>query len=80
LLLIAAPDGPSEDEIRAKLTAGGTWFVSWAVTYAGQGEEQRRTFRAEVRWRARATDFQEPAFLQELSRRAGVHTIHWKTS
>jgi putative Mg2+ transporter-C (MgtC) family protein len=80
LLLIATAQGPSEGEIRAKLTSGGSWFVSWAVTYARQGEEQIRTYRAEVRWQAGAADFLEPAFLQELAGRPGVRTVHWKTS
>jgi putative Mg2+ transporter-C (MgtC) family protein len=80
LTLSAGPDGPSADEIRAKLLAAGCWFASWAVTYRGSGTGQRHTVRAEVRWRGLATDYQEPAFLEELIQRPGVRAVRWKTS
>jgi putative Mg2+ transporter-C (MgtC) family protein len=80
LTLRAGPDGPGEDEMRAWLLAAGCWFTSWAVSYAGHGAGQRRVIRAEVRWRARATDFHEPAFLHELARRPGVLAVRWKVS
>jgi len=80
LVLIATPKGPTEEEVRRQLEAVGCWFAAWGVTYKGGGESQRRTIRAEVRWHARANQFQAPAFLQELSRNPEVRAVHWTTT
>jgi putative Mg2+ transporter-C (MgtC) family protein len=78
LVLSAAPDGPTVEEVRAGLIAAGYGIASWEVAYSSRGDARRRTLRCEVRWRGRPTDVQPPDLVSRLPQRPGVLALRWR--
>ncbi len=78
LILNAAIDGPTEEEIRASLLAAGYWIISWDVAYTAKGQSRCRTLRCEVGWRGCQTDIHKPDFVNQLAQRPEVRKLRWK--
>jgi putative Mg2+ transporter-C (MgtC) family protein len=78
LILCAAGESPTEEEIAVGLLAAGYSVASWAVTYKTGGDSPTHTMRCEVRWHGRLTENRPPALVQELAKRAGVQAVRWK--
>lgn len=76
LTLTDVGEGPTQDEIGARLKATGYEIDVWAVTYDERVHE--RQFSIQVRWRASPDDPQPPPFLDTLARQPGVLKLEWK--
>jgi putative Mg2+ transporter-C (MgtC) family protein len=76
LIVLAAIDGPPEEDIEARLAGSNCTIASHAVTYSCDVE--RRKLAYEVEWRARPTDTRPPEFLSHLAKEPGVFKVDWK--
>jgi putative Mg2+ transporter-C (MgtC) family protein len=75
LTVIAAADGPSEGEVRARLSAQQYKIISWAVTYTGTAGSHELT--CHVSWRATVRDTGVPEIVRALSDSSGVLKVAW---
>jgi putative Mg2+ transporter-C (MgtC) family protein len=71
-----AADGPSDDEIRARITQPGNRVVSWGVSYSQR--DGRRQITCEVRRRQHPSDALPPGFVAELAKIPGIPFIEWQ--
>jgi putative Mg2+ transporter-C (MgtC) family protein len=78
LILRATAEGPSEQGVRERLERAGYRVTLRAVTYEAGGVAGGRSLRCDVRWRARPTDSEPPAWLDELARSPGLVHIDWQ--
>jgi putative Mg2+ transporter-C (MgtC) family protein len=80
LTVIAAADGPSEGEVRARLSAQQYKIISCAVTYAGALSVQSpgsHELTCQVSWRASVRDTGVPEIVHALSNSSGVLKVAW---
>jgi putative Mg2+ transporter-C (MgtC) family protein len=76
LHVAADPGRLSEAELRQLLAGVGQRVVAWSVIYRDAAESYEA--KIELEWRGHTRDrAQPPAFLQDLSARAGVRAIEW---
>jgi putative Mg2+ transporter-C (MgtC) family protein len=71
-------EGPTEEAVRAVLTADGFQCVSWATAFSHRGGSRIRKIRCEIHWRARPEE-RTPAFVERLAGQPGVLAVAWKT-
>jgi putative Mg2+ transporter-C (MgtC) family protein len=76
LLLSASDEGPTEAEIRDRLSSAGFRVLSWGLSYTAV--DRIRRLRCEVQWRGRPAEPEMPPVLYELAHRAGVADIKWR--
>jgi len=76
LTLLAASDGPGENEISADLKSLGFKIASCAIVY--EQSIGNREITCELRWRGHRRDTLPPAFLDQLARKPGVLRLGWK--
>lgn len=76
LTVITTAVGPSEDEIRASLTAERFKLIACASIYTEAGENRELT--CQVNWRATPRDTATPGIVRELARRSGVLRVAWQ--
>jgi putative Mg2+ transporter-C (MgtC) family protein len=69
--------GPTETEIRNRLSAAGCRIMSWNVIIDKE-TSPRRDLRCEIRWPSHPTDFQAPPVIDELARHPDVVKLDWK--
>ncbi len=74
--LILATNGPSDDDIRARIAQSDCRIISWGITYVGQGA--RREIRAEIERRVLPSETHPPAFISDLAGYPHVESIRWK--
>jgi putative Mg2+ transporter-C (MgtC) family protein len=67
--------GLAESEIMKTIVSAGYRAAPISTAYEGQV----RNLQYEVKWRARRTDSQPPAFVGQLARRPGVLKLEWQT-
>jgi putative Mg2+ transporter-C (MgtC) family protein len=67
-------DVPALD-VPARLAAGSYRAVRRSATYGGEGGGASHVY--EVRWRSATLEPNEPAFVGELARHAGVRRVSW---
>lgn len=80
LTVIAAADGPSEAEVRARLSAQQYKIISCGVTYSGALSVQSsgsHELTCQVSWRATVRDTGVPEIVSALSNSAGVLKVAW---
>lgn len=75
LLLVERPEGPNEEEIRGKLSAGGFVIMKWGMSW--HQSENWREINCDLSWRARSSAAQTPSFVKELAEHPGVIKIQW---
>lgn len=78
LVLSIRQNGPTEEEIRSRLTAAGFRVRSWAVVYKNGQRVRRRTLRWEIDWRGRDGEVKSPPFLQQLAQDPAVSGLKWE--
>jgi len=76
LILTSSIEGPSDEEVRNSLLAGGFRIASSAIAYAAAA--QRRELSCEVGWNAAREDGRPPDFLNRLAQHPGVLELQWK--
>src|SRR5579872_5001465 len=76
LILTSSIEGPSDEEVRNSLLAGGFRIASSAIAYAAAA--QRRELSCEVGWNAARGDGRPPDFLNRLAQHPGVRELQWK--
>jgi putative Mg2+ transporter-C (MgtC) family protein len=74
LTVIAAADGPSEGEVRARFSAQQYKIISCGVTYSGAGSHE---LTCQVSWRATVRDTGVPEIVRALSNSSGVLKVSW---
>ncbi|HVX60997.1 MAG TPA: MgtC/SapB family protein [Pirellulales bacterium] len=74
LSLVVAADGPTQEELRERLTAAGFAIASCRAAYL---ENQTRRLRFAIRWRAKASDTGVPPVVSELAHRPGMLQVWW---
>jgi len=75
LTVITTVNGPSEQEIRATLTAGQYNIASCSLVYLAAGENHE--FAYHLNWRDTARDTSVPEIVGRLAHRSGVVKIGW---
>jgi putative Mg2+ transporter-C (MgtC) family protein len=78
LVVVTAAEGPSEEEIRSRLTAQSCIVASSSVAYSRDPDVQR--FEYALEWRARLPDARVPGFLPALAQQPGVIRVEWKST
>jgi putative Mg2+ transporter-C (MgtC) family protein len=76
LVATIASDGPSDDEIRDRVTRNGNQIVSWGVSYY-QRDGQRQVI-CQVRRRQHPNDASAPLFVAELAKIQGIPVLQWQ--
>lgn len=76
LTVIAGPDGPTEQEIRAQLETDGFSVTGCAVTYSDQA--RRRRLHYAVRWHARSNETSSAPIVDRLAQQPGVQELEWR--
>jgi putative Mg2+ transporter-C (MgtC) family protein len=79
LTMKVTEEGPSEEEIRAAVTEGSCWIISWNITYTVESAAPHRTIRCEPHCRGRQTDFHAPPFINQFAQRPGVVMVQWES-
>ena len=76
LTVIAGPDGPTEQEIRAQLETEGFSVTGCAVTYTDK--PRRRRLHYAVRWHARSNETSSAPIVDRLAQQPGVQELEWR--
>ena len=76
LTVIAGPNGPTEQEIRAQLEVAGFSVIGCAVTYTEQA--RRRRLHYAVQWHARPNETLSPPVVDRLAQQPGVQELEWR--
>jgi putative Mg2+ transporter-C (MgtC) family protein len=77
-VVIAADDGPTEQDVRGQLLAARYRITTSSVIHRITQGRPRHTLRYDVEWHARRADEPPPPFLDQLRRRPGVLKLSWK--
>jgi putative Mg2+ transporter-C (MgtC) family protein len=76
LVVTVASNGPSEAEIRSRISAGGFQAVPRGLAYDTASHSTILNY--DVMWRSRPTDTTLPPFLRELATDPALSTINWR--
>jgi putative Mg2+ transporter-C (MgtC) family protein len=76
--LTVTPEGPTEQDLRSRLTGAGLQITQWAVLH--DVKENERTVECTVAWRGYAADVFPPPIWDDLSRAPGLRRLRWKAS
>ncbi|HEX3656597.1 MAG TPA: MgtC/SapB family protein [Pirellulales bacterium] len=76
LALIIDDTGPTEEELRGILTAGGLRIRATRLGYATASRQLK--LDCEVTWRGRLADSRPPAVLDQLVATPGILNLRWK--
>ena len=76
LLLMAAADGPTEEQLRARVHEAGYQILSAEVEYVNR--RHRRSIRCQLSWRSRFGEDRAPELVNQLAQQPGVLKVQWK--
>ncbi len=68
--------GPKEETLRASFRSAKMKVSAYGIVYAEDGQE--RTLTYQLRWKARESETEAPAFLEEMANLPGVKSLTWK--
>ncbi|HMB94444.1 MAG TPA: MgtC/SapB family protein [Tepidisphaeraceae bacterium] len=71
-----AKNGPSDEDIRQRITHSDCVIISWGVAYLQQGQE--REISCEIEWRTRYGCTTPPQFVTDLAHDAQVANLRWQ--
>jgi putative Mg2+ transporter-C (MgtC) family protein len=75
LNVLMQKSGPSENEIRDAILQNGLLIITWGITYSQNGEQIQ--IHSQVQQRVKPGETNQPTFLSQLARRAGVIEVCW---
>ena len=76
LAVVTRQDGPSDQEIRALLRAGGFEVESYTASYGSENSSREATYA--VRRRSLPTETATPAAILTLASHSGVDRVAWR--
>jgi putative Mg2+ transporter-C (MgtC) family protein len=77
LVVIATPERPAADDIRAQLQGAGFRIAKFSETCVNTGDPQH-TLRCSLRWRGLPHDTALPSVVSTLAKADGVLQLQWK--
>jgi putative Mg2+ transporter-C (MgtC) family protein len=77
LILVTAPEGPTDAQIRVSLLEAGLSITTWSVAFNNRRQPQRRRVRCVVRWHGPVQNTQPPALVNQLAQEPGVVSLRW---
>jgi putative Mg2+ transporter-C (MgtC) family protein len=77
LVIIATPEGPAADVIRAKLQGAGFRIAKFSATCVNTGD-RHHAMRCSLRWRGLPHDTAVPNVVSALAKADGVLQLQWK--
>lgn len=77
LIVVAAADGPSDDEMRAVLTEAHCRILSSSIAH--QNRDHTRHIRLKIRWHGKADALKIPPFVERLAQGQGIERVEWNT-
>ena len=77
LVIIATPEGPAADVIRAQLQGAGFRIAKFSETRVNIGD-RHHAMRCSLRWRALPHDTAVPSIISAMAKADGVLQLQWK--